>query len=96
MKVCWWFETYKKRFVICDPESQSLELETPVSIDAKTTLFCIVRYVSHNNLVNEATFSYYEKFGDFSRDINRGGLKVPGDTACQWTIYSYIFFSRNC
>ena len=71
-----------------------MALETPVSNDTKTTLVCITGYVCRNDLVNEDTFSYYEKFGDFSREINSGSLKVTGDTVYQWTIYSYIFLPK--
>ena len=53
-----------------------------VSIDIKTALICIVGYVCRNNLINEDTFSYYGKVGDLSRDINRGGLRVTGNTPC--------------
>ena len=56
--------------------------ETPVSIDTKTTLVCIFGNVCRNNLINEDTFSYYGKVGDLSRNINRGSLRVTGDTAC--------------
>ena len=35
---------------------------------------------------------YHEKYGDFINDVNRGGLKIPGDSFCQWTIFSYIVF----
>ena len=24
--------------------------------------------------------------------LNRGGLTIPGDTACQWSSYSYVTF----
>ena len=25
-------------------------------------------------------------------EINRGGLAIPGDSVCQWSIFSYILF----
>ena len=27
------------------------------------------------------------------RALNRGGLSIPGDSACQWTIFCYIIFN---
>ena len=39
---------------------------------------------------------YHEKYGDFNNDVNRGGLKIPGDSVCQWTIFSYIVVNDCC
>ena len=41
----------------------------------------------------EARF-YYGEFGDFTAEINRGGLKIPNGNVCQWTIFSYILFNE--
>ena len=40
----------------------------------------------------EDTRYYYEKYGDFTKDLSRGGLTIPGDKFCQWTAFSYIMF----
>jgi len=42
---------------------------------------------------------YYDKYGSFTNNLNRGGLHIPGDSICQWIIYSYIMFHKvvnNC
>ena len=64
-----------------------------------TTLSCIVhiagfacRKMCVGNL--EDTRYYYEKYGDFTKNLSRGGLSIPGDKICQWTAFSYIMFDR--
>ena len=37
----------------------------------------------------EDTYICHEKYGNF---IDDGDLKIPGDSVCQWTIFSYIVF----
>ena len=34
------------------------------------------------------------KYSEILVDINCGGVKVPDDTACQWTIHSNILFQE--
>ena len=38
------------------------------------------------------TTLYYQKFGSFLKNIDRGGLEIPTDTYCQWTVLCYIMF----
>ena len=53
----------------------------------------IAGYVVRKNIDDfEDTYIYHEKYGDFINDVNRGGLKIPGDSVCQWTTFSYIGF----
>ena len=66
-----------------------------ISIDKKAALVYIAGYVCQNVLVSENAFSYYEKFRDFRRDINCRGVKIAGDMACQWTIYSVVPKTRS-
>ena len=35
---------------------------------------------------------YYQKFGSFLKNLDRGGLNAPTDTYCQWTVLCYIMF----
>ena len=37
-------------------------------------------------------FLYFERNGSYTRALNRG-LSIPGDFACQWTIFCYIIFN---
>ena len=41
----------------------------------------------------EAKF-YYGESCDYTAEINCGGLKIPNDNVCQWTIFSYILFNE--
>ena len=40
------------------------------------------------------TSDYYVPIikGSFLKEINRGGLGIPGDSACFWTLYCYVVF----
>ena len=52
----------------------------------------IVGYVRRNNGEIHDIYFYYEIYGNYLMDMNHAGLKIPGDTICQFTIYSYIIF----
>ena len=69
------------------------ELESSIDADTKTVLVHIAGYVTRNDAENEnETTFYYEMHGGFTESLNRGGLKIPTDSACQWTIFCYIIF----
>ena len=36
----------------------------------------------------------YNKYGFFTDNLNRDGLHLPGDTVCEWVVYSYIMFNE--
>ena len=84
---------YLPNEAVCDMLENLPELERSLDIDTKMSLVYISGYICRQDDDNDDdTYFIYEKFGDFVRDINRGGLKIPGDMICQWTIYSYIIF----
>ena len=56
------------------------------------TLIYIAGYVRRNNSEIHDIYFYYEIYGNYLMDMNHAGLKIPGDTFCQFTIYSYIIF----
>lgn len=69
-------------------------LEDALDDQLKSNLVHVAGYVVGKE-VNEATeesFIYYEKYGAYTRMLNRGGLKIPEDSVCQWSAYSYIMF----
>ena len=35
---------------------------------------------------------YVEKYGEELQKLDRGGLKYPTDSSCQWTFFSYTIF----
>lgn len=55
-------------------------------------LLYIAGYVTRNDPAEEdsATYFYYEKYGSYLDEMTRGGLKVPTDSAVQWTIFCFI------
>ena len=52
--------------------------------------YIIKNFPSDENM--EQTFDYYEKYGNFLNDRNRGNLKIPEDIIVQWIILCYILF----
>ena len=71
-------------------------IEDILTKDSVMGLIYVAGYVTrkHCSAEEDSTF-YFEKYGDFLRSINNGGLKVPGDMFCQWTIQSYIVFQKH-
>ena len=47
--------------------------------------------MSDEELFGVTTF-YYEKFGGYTNQLDRGHLNVPVDTTVQWSFFSYILF----
>ena len=41
----------------------------------------------------ELTTFYHQRFGSITDSLDRGGLNIPSDCACQWTFFSYIMFN---
>ena len=46
--------------------------------------------LTENQLLEQSTF-YYQKYGKFIASLDRGGLNIPSDGCCQWTIFSFYF-----
>ena len=83
----------------CETLDSIEQLEASVSVETLKALVYIAGYITrHDPELNEdssldVTMFYYERFGGYFKDLDFGGLKVPTDNACQWTIYVYILFS---
>ena len=76
------------------------ELESSLSEDIKSTLFYILGYVARHdkqyfteNFEDGETKFYYETYGKYTQELNRGGLNIPPDRICQWSIFCYILFN---
>ena len=86
--------------VLCEEGSEIFDnletLESSHSDATKMTLLYIAGYVVRNNYDEEKllehTAFYYEKFGKYIKSLDRGGLKIPSDTTCQWVFFSFILF----
>ena len=66
--------------------------ENLLSQETKMTLIYVEGYVVRNDGEIDDTFIYHEKYGSFINDLNRGGLTIPGDSACQWSFCTYVTF----
>ena len=76
-----------------------LELESSVPGYTKLVLVYIAGYKTCNDsgsseekLLNETTF-YHQTYGQYLDAIDRGGLNIPTDNSCQWSILSFILFN---
>ena len=76
------------------------KLEDTISKATKMSLVHIAGYVTRKDpaldeeqLLNETTF-YYQKYGDFTDSLDRGGLNVPTDSTCQWAFFCYVMFNQ--
>ena len=69
------------------------QLEERVPNDVKMALIDIAGYVIRNSEseYNDTT-NYMLQYGDYLNEVNRGGLAIPGDSVCQWSIFCYILF----
>ena len=68
-------------------------LEKSLSEDVVMAMVYIAGYLS-TKVDDECldTTLYYEKYGEYFKTLNRGGLCIPKDTFCQFTIFSYVAF----
>lgn len=74
-------------------------LEDSVPFETKSALVYIAGYVTRKDpesdeatLLGQTTF-YHHKYGEYTNSLDRGGLKVPSDRACQWSIMCFVLFN---
>ena len=71
------------------------DMQASISKDSMMGLVYIAGYVTakdKSDCDTEDSHFYYYKYGSVTEYLNRGGLHVPGDSVCQWVIYSYVMF----
>ena len=84
---------YKMTEEHCELFDNLNELEKNLTDDVKESLVYIAGYVCRKDDTDECdTFAYYDRYGIYTSMLDRGGLKIPGDTICQWVFLSYILF----
>ena len=78
---------------LSDPDNLS-ELEKVLDESTKTGLVHISGYVQkkHNVESEHDTFEYFDKYGNYTDHLNRGGLTKPNDSTVQWVFMAYYFF----
>ena len=75
-------------------------LEEKISTETKMSLVHIAGYVTRKDLVPseetlfDTTTFYFQKYGDYTKLMDRGGLNEPTDNACQWAFLCYIMFNE--
>ena len=85
-------------YVLNEEESELFDqlpsLESDLSKEILANIVHIAGYVTRKSISEDQdeTYHYYEKYGKFTSSLSRGGLKIPGDKACQWTALSFIIF----
>ena len=70
-------------------------LENSIPDETKAALVYITGYVTRrDDEMNdqESTHFYFDKYGSYQKILDRGGLKIPQDNACQWCFFCYALF----
>jgi len=72
------------------------DLEVSMKEDSKMGCVYVAGYIVHKTEIDhsEDTFEYFDMYGRYLKELNRGGLKIPGDTLCQWVFFCYILFMK--
>ncbi|XP_066912747.1 uncharacterized protein [Clytia hemisphaerica] len=78
--------------------NQLEEEEMSIPVETKMSFIYMAGYVARKDEMSEqelfdATMFYAQKYGKYLHELDRGGLKIPTDTICQWTMFSYIMFN---
>ena len=73
-------------------------LEDNIALETKMSLVHIAGYVTRKDFATETdlidtTTFYFQKYGEYTKLLDRGGLKIPTDDACQWVFFCYIMFN---
>ena len=68
------------------------DVESELNIDVLKCFVYIAGYISTPTCSNEDTKFYHETYGSYFDTLNRGGLKIPSDKCCQFTVFCYIMF----
>ena len=83
----------------CETVDTLETLEASIPSETKSVLVYIAGYVTRKDpeldeqSQLEQTNFYFQKFGSYTESLDRGGLNIPSDRACQWTILCYILFN---
>ena len=78
--------------------NQLAEHEESIPHETKMSLVYMAGYVTRKDEMSErelldSTMFYHQKYGAYLDEIDRGGLKIPTDTTCQWVMFSYVMFN---
>ena len=83
------------KFLMCDNAIDVFDnlpkLEMSLPIDVKETLVYIAGYIIHKDVPIEDTLHYFDKLGNFTEEMSRGGLAIPYDSICQ-IVFFFLYF----
>ena len=76
-----------------------VQLENSLTISTKTALVYIAGYVTRKDeelpekdLLEVTTF-YFEKYGSYTDELDRGQFNIPTDSACQYNAICYMLYN---
>ena len=91
----------------CELCNYTLDEQASKIFDELPTLAIYVKDEIKNNLVYiagyitrkvdasvEDSFMFFEKYGSYTECLSRGGLKIPGDSTCEWSVFWFIMFDE--
>ena len=72
-------------------------LEESITSSNLLSLCYIAGYIVRNDKIffedeDDDTYEYYKKHFLYLDNLNRGGLRIPGDPSVQWVIFCYLLF----
>ena len=82
---------------MCETMDCLPEMQPSVSVDSMMGLVYIAGYIigkDENGDDADDSHFYYNKYGSFTHNLNRGGLHLQGDTVSQWVVYGYMMFNE--
>ena len=69
------------------------DLEEQLSDNTLNAMVYIGGYIENKQAKsNEDTTFYYDRYGQYLNNLNRGKLTIPDDSTVQWIVYCFIFF----
>ena len=72
-----------------------IELEKSIPRETMLSIVYISGYIErYSDSEEDDTMLYYNKFSEYFDALDRGGLRKPTDSAVQWTIFCFIFFTH--
>ena len=76
-------------------------LEVTLNDGVRSNLIHLAGYIIRKvDSTDDASYFYYEKYGNNTKSLNRCVLKMPEDSTCQWVLFCFILFnsiqSRVC
>ena len=70
------------------------ELEDTIPEETKKAIVYVAGYITRKDIEDDLdTYLYYERYGNYTCNLSRGGLKTPQDKAYHWAMFGAALFS---